>query len=472
MSQKGISLFQLNQQIKNILSETFTSGVWIVAEISELRYNQNGHCYLELVEKDENSDQIIAKAKATIWSYTFRMLKPYFETTTSQPFSSGIKVLVNVNVEFQEIYGFSLNIKDIDPTYTLGDMAKRRREIIARLDEEGVLDMNKELIFPEIPKCIAIISSPTAAGCEDFVNQLENNTFGYKFHYKLFPAIMQGNNAEESIIAALDKINEYEAIFDIAVIIRGGGSQADLNCFDSYWLAFNIAQFPIPVLSGIGHERDETIVDLVAHTKVKTPTAAAEFLIDCFDECREYQNSLREQFLEEVNEVLLSSSEKLVHLTNKFSPMVSQILERKSNWLNLAKQRLKNAGTHLTGNQFHLQQKLNAQFQHSTQRRIENQKTLIKQLQLAIQTKIKRQVEQEKHNISLFEQSVKYLNPNNILEKGYTLSLKEGRIIKNIDQLSSQDIIETRFANGSVESQVQKINKKEKTQKTKLNTNG
>ncbi|PKQ61773.1 exodeoxyribonuclease VII large subunit [Labilibaculum manganireducens] len=470
MSQKGISLFQLNQQIKNILSDTFTSGVWIVAEISELRYNQNGHCYLELVEKGENSDQIIAKAKATIWSYTFRMLKPYFETTTGQSFSSGIKVLVNVSVEFQEIYGFSLNIKDIDPTYTLGDMARRRKEIIARLDEEGVLEMNKELAFPEIPKCIAIISSPTAAGYDDFTNQLDNNSFGYKFHYKLFPAVMQGNNAEESIIAALDKINEYEDVFDVAVIIRGGGSQADLNCFDSYWLAFNIAQFPMPVISGIGHERDETIVDLVAHTKVKTPTAAAEFLIDCFDECREYQNGLREQFLEEVNEVLLSSSEKLVHLTNKFSPMVSQILERKSNQLSAAKQRLKTAGTHLLGNQFHYQQRLNSQFQYSTERRIENQKTLINQLQIKLKTKIKRQIEQQKHHLSLFGQSVKYLNPDHILKKGYTLSLKEGKIIKDIDQLSPQDIIETRFANGSVESQVQKINRKTKT--TKLNTNG
>lgn len=472
MSQKGISLFQLNQQIKNILSETFTSGVWIVAEISELRYNQNGHCYLELVEKDESSDQIIAKAKATIWSYTFRMLKPYFETTTGQPFSSGIKVLVNVSVEFQEIYGFSLNIKDIDPTYTLGDMARRRKEIISRLDEEGVLEMNKELRFPEIPKCIAIISSPTAAGCEDFTNQLDNNPFAYKFHYKLFPAIMQGNNAEESIIAALDKINEYEDIFDVVAIIRGGGSQADLNCFDSYWLAFNIAQFPLPIISGIGHERDETIVDLVAHTKVKTPTAAAEFLIDCFDECREYQNNLREQFLEEVNEILLSSSERLVFLTNKFSPMVGQILERKSSQLSLAKQRLKTAGKNLLADQEHYQQKLNSQFQYSTNRRIESRKTRLDQITIDLRTKLIRRFEEQKHNISMFQQSVKYLNPENVLKKGYTLSLKAGKIIKDIDHLLPQDIIETRFANGSVESQVQKINKKKKSRNTKLNTNG
>lgn len=460
MSQKGISLFNLNQQIKNILSESFSSGIWVVAEISELRYNQNGHCYLELVEKDESSDQIIAKARATIWSYTFRMLKPYFETTTGQAFSAGMKVLVNVSVEFQEIYGYSLNIKDIDPTYTLGDIARRRKEIIVRLEEEGVLEMNKDLDFPEIPKCIAVISSPTAAGYEDFINQLENNSFGYQFHYKLFPAIMQGNNAEESIINALDKINEHEDVFDVAVIIRGGGSQADLNCFDNYWLAFNIAQFPLPVISGIGHERDETIVDMVSHTRVKTPTAAAEFLIDCFDECREHQNNLREQFLEEVNEILLSSSENLMHLTNKFSPLVKQILERKSSHLQLAKQKLKSASANLIIDQEHHHQRLNSRFQYSTERSIGSEKILIDQLKNKLKTKIKGRFESQNHQISMFEQSIKYLNPENILKKGYTLSMKDGKIIKDINQLTEKDVIETRFTNGSVKSQIQKITKK------------
>ncbi|WP_372755123.1 exodeoxyribonuclease VII large subunit [Labilibaculum sp.] len=460
MSQKGISLFHLNHQIKNILSQTFSSGVWIVAEISELRYNQNGHCYLELIEKEENTDQIIAKAKATIWSYTFRMLKPYFETTTGQAFTSGIKILIQVNVEFQEIYGFSLNIKDIDPSYTLGDMARRRKEIIARLEEEGVLEMNKDLDFPNIPKCIAIISSPTAAGYEDFINQLDNNADGYKFHYKLFPAIMQGNNAEESIICALDKINEYENLFDVVVIIRGGGSQADLNCFDSYWLAFHIAQFPLPIISGIGHERDESIVDIVAHTKVKTPTAAAEFLIDCFDQCQKYQNDLREQFLEEVKEILLMSSERLISLTNKFSPMVSQILEKKSSQLGLAKQRLISSSKQLLVNQTHNRQNLNSQFHYSSEKRIKSERNVLDQLQYAVKNTLGQQFESQKHSLSLFEQSVKYLNPENILKKGYSLSLKDGKIIKDIQELSLEDIIETRLANGSVESQVLKIRRK------------
>lgn len=460
MSQKGISLLTLNTQIKGILSASFSSGIWVVAEISELRYNQNGHCYLELVEKDESSDQIIAKARATIWSYTFRMLKPYFETTTGQNFSAGIKVLLQVSVEFQEIYGYSLNIKDIDPTYTLGDIARRRKEIIARLGKDGVLEMNKDLDFPEIPKCIAIISSPTAAGYEDFVNQLENNAFAYQFHYKLFPAIMQGNNAEESIISALDKINEQDDLFDVVVVIRGGGSQADLNCFDNYWLAFNIAQFPIPIISGIGHERDETIVDMVANTRVKTPTAAAEFIIDCFDKCREYQNNLREQFLEEINEILFSSSERLVHLTNKFSPLVNQILERKTSYLQLAQQKLKSASANMLSMQEHQQEKLKSRFKYFTERSVVSEKNLIDQLKNQLNTKLKGRFESHKHKVLLFEQSVKYLNPENILKKGFSLSIKDGKIIKDIDQLKDKDIIETRFANGSIESRVQKISKK------------
>lgn len=460
MNQKGISLFYLNNQIKNLLTESFPSEVWIVAEISELRYNQNGHCYLELIEKDEASDQIIAKARATVWSYTLRMLKPYFETTTGQKFSSGIKVLVNVGIEFQEIYGYSLNIKDIDPSYTLGDIARRRKEILAKLGAEGVLEMNKDLEFPEVPKCIAVISSPTAAGYEDFIAQLENNVSGYQFHYKLFPATMQGNQAEESIIKALDRINDYENLFDTVVIIRGGGSQADLNCFDSYWLAYHVAQFPLPVVAGIGHDRDQSIVDLVAHTSVKTPTAAAEFLIDCFDQCQDYQDNLREQFVEEVSEILASTKERQVYLASKFLPLVKQILYQKNNQLFIAGQKLKSGGKNLHLNSAHQLQQLNSKFQHSLERKISSQKVNIDRLQTKIRRKFDRFFEDRKHQISLHEQSVNYLNPENILKKGYTLSLKDGKIIKDIQFLSPNDIIETKFYNGSTESQILKIKTK------------
>lgn len=460
MTNKGISLYQLNNQIKGILNDAFDSEVWIIAEISELRYNQNGHCYLELVEKDEESDKIIAKARATIWSYTFRMLKPYFETTTGQRFSAGIKVLIHASIEFQEIYGYSLNIKDIDPSYTLGDIARRRKEILTRLEEEGVLEMNKELDFPDIPKCVAVISSPTAAGYEDFTNQLDNNNSGYKFHYKLFPAIMQGNQAEESIIEALDRINEYEDIFDVVVIIRGGGSQADLNCFDSYWLAFNIAQFPLPVISGIGHERDETIVDIVANIRVKTPTAAAEYLIDCFDEKRAFHESLQEEFYTGVNEILLEASENLHFLSNKFTPLVKSILEKKSNQLLLANEKLTHSAKQLTRSYSYSLNNLKTKLKFGIDHRLNHEKNHSDNLQSKIGIRVGRLLENQKHKLSLHDQTIKYLNPENILKKGYTLTLKEGRIVKDISSLSPKDRIETRFKDGMVESEIVNVNPK------------
>jgi len=261
--EEQLSLSELNSLVKEALQLAFPEQLWVVAEIGELKVNRTGHCYIELVEKDNITNEISARARATIWSWQFRFIQPYFETTTGQALTAGLKVLISVSVEFHEVFGYSLNIKDIDPNYTLGDMARRRAEIIRKLEDEGIIDMNKEIPLPEIPSRIAIISSPTAAGYEDFMNQLANNEAGYKFYTRLFPSTMQGTDAPKSIIAALNSIFEIETMFDVVVIIRGGGSQMDLNCFDDYDLAVNISQFPLPVLTGIGHEKDESIADLV-----------------------------------------------------------------------------------------------------------------------------------------------------------------------------------------------------------------
>ncbi len=452
MSKKGISLFELNATIKNVLKTNMDSAVWVVAEISDLRHNQTGHCYLELIEKDETSDQIIAKARATIWSYTYRMLKPYFESSTGQRFTSGIKVMLKVSVEFQEIYGFSLNIKDIDPSYTLGDMARKRKEIIARLEQEGVADMNQLLEFPEVPKCIAVISSPTAAGYEDFANQLENNSEGYRFYHHLFPAIMQGSNAETSIVAALDKIANYDTLFDVVVIIRGGGATSDLNCFDSYWLAYNIAQFPLPVISGIGHERDETIVDMVAHTRVKTPTAAAEFLIDCFDARADYHNDLQTTFLNGVNDILQDARENLQYQTKRFSPLVKQIISNKKERLLLANEQLIFATRKLArAKRYELKHQQN-RLKYLTETKLTWQTKKIQNIEKKIGIRVQHLLDNQKHKLSLFEQSAKYLNPENILKKGYTLTLKDGIIIKDKNQLKANDTIITKFKDGEVKS--------------------
>ena len=456
---KGISLYQLNNQVKSHLSDAFSDEIWVVAEISELRQTQPGHCYLELIEKDETTDKITAKARATIWAYTYRMLKPYFKTSTGQALSSGIKVLVKVTVEFQEIYGYSLNIKDIDPTYTLGDMARRKKETIDKLKQEGVFDMNRDLLFPEIPKTIALISSPTAAGYEDFVDQLENNPQGYQFHHKLFPAIMQGNQAEDSIIKTLEKIYAYEDVFDVIVIIRGGGSTSDLNCFDNYELAQNIAQFPIPVISGIGHERDESIVDMVANIKVKTPTAAAEYLIDCFEECESYHEGLQENFLASIQDILMESSDRLQQLSQKFTPLVHQILASKNKQLDMATQSIIASGKSLLRNSKHQLQAFSFDLKLSSKHQIDMEQMSLNHFVLKQRNVSRRFFNKNKHQLELFEQSAKYANPENILKKGYSLTLSKGKIIKDISQLKKDDIIETKFAKGSVESQIRVIKK-------------
>ena len=281
---EALSLLELNTRIRGALSRAFPETCWVRAEMSDVRVNtSSGHCYLEFVEKNAQTGQLVAKVRGSIWAKTFRMLKPYFEMETGQMFASGLKVLVKVSVEFHELYGLSLTVLDIDPAYTLGDMVRKRMEIIRQLQEEGVFTLNKELPFPLLPRRIAIITSPTAAGYEDFMNQLTRNKGGYPFYTKLFPALMQGERTEASVIAALDRIYQHQDLFDVVVIIRGGGATSDLNSFDSYLLAANCAQFPLPIITGIGHERDDTVVDLVAHTRMKTPTAVAEFLISRMD---------------------------------------------------------------------------------------------------------------------------------------------------------------------------------------------
>jgi len=273
---ENLSLVELNKLIQKTLKTHMEPSYWVIAEISELRLNQKGHCYLELIENQENA--VVAKVKATIWSYTYRNLSTWFQGITGQPLAEGMKILANVKISFHELYGFSLNIQDIDASYTIGEKEKQRQEVIKKLIQDGVFEMNKEHSLPLIPQRVAVISSPTAAGYGDFMQQIEENQYNYNVITELYSAIMQGSEAPQSIINALHKINKFDK-FDLVVLIRGGGSQLDLECFDNYELCTHIAQFPLPVVTGIGHERDDTIADMVAHTKLKTPTAVAEFII-------------------------------------------------------------------------------------------------------------------------------------------------------------------------------------------------
>ena len=256
-----------------VLQHTLPDTYWLAAEVGEMRVASNGHCYLEFVQKDEVGGTLLAKARGHIWRQGYVNISAQFRRATGQDLRAGLNVLAEVEVTFHELYGYSLRVVNIDPTYTLGDLAAQRQAIIRQLEADGVINLNKEIPLPRLIRRVAVISSATAAGYGDFCRQLEQS--GYGFELQLFPAVMQGDGVEQSVIAALDRIAAEPGRWDVAVIIRGGGSSLDLHGFDTYLLAANVAQFPLPVLSGIGHERDDTLVDLVAHTRLKTPTAVA-----------------------------------------------------------------------------------------------------------------------------------------------------------------------------------------------------
>jgi len=475
MEQK-LTLSELNQWIKDALNTAIPGAVWLVAEISELKENRNGHCYLELVEK-ERAD-IVARARATIWSYTYRMLKPYFETSTGQSFSHGIKVLVQVSVEFHPAYGLSLNIKDIDPAYTVGDMALHRKEIIEQLKSDGVFNMNKELPLPLVPQRIAVISSKTAAGFQDFMDQLEKNSAGIKFYPRLFEAYMQGADAPSSIIAALERVFKYENFFDAVAIIRGGGAAADLSSFDNYDLAFNVTQFPLPVITGIGHEKDDTIIDLVAHTRLKTPTAVAEFFIQGAGVFYERLSEMEEEVVKLVRETIDTHREKLEDHAEKLQQVVNQFIDFKNRQLiksgNVFQQKMNYFVFHRQVELNHLNhhlhsavavRKVQARNMIERQRRVIKQVTrqvflreeaVLKQWKQHLNNGYDRIIAKEQERINRNQNAVRLLDPENVLNRGYTLTLKRGRILKSASSLKLDDEIETRFADGKVNSIITK----------------
>ena len=276
--QKSLTLFELNSWVRNTLETHLSDSVWLQAELSEVRESR-GHCYLAFVQKAADGNELVASASGVIWKSNWNIIRPYFERVTGRHLCAGMQVLVQVGVSFHELYGYKLIVTDIDPVYTIGDLARRRQEIMLRLEEEGVINMNREQLLPRLIRRVAVISSPSAAGWGDFRNQLLKNGFGFTFDVTLFQATMQGGDVESSIIGALNQIAGNLENWDVVVIIRGGGAAADLSGFDSLSLAENVAQFPLPIITGIGHERDDTVIDMVAHTRVKTPTAAAEFIL-------------------------------------------------------------------------------------------------------------------------------------------------------------------------------------------------
>lgn len=405
-----ISLSELNLNIKGVVRQAFNDSYWVRAETSDVRHNRNGHCYLEFIEKARDGQSIVAKARGTIWSSTFNLLKPYFEQETGQPFTSGLTVLVSVTIDFHETYGFGLFVNDIDPSYTLGEIARNRMLVIKRLEEEGVLTLNNELELPEPLNRIAVISSPTAAGYEDFQNQLEHNTSGSVFHTKLFPAIMQGDRSESSIIAALEQIYRHRNLFDVVIIIRGGGASSDLSCFDSYLLATNCAQFPLPIVSGIGHERDVTVLDIVAHTRVKTPTAAAEFLINRATATINHLMFLQDSIISLSRNILDENERQLSALSKDIYHHSRSFLHATRSSLGYLNDRLKGV--------------------------------------------VKHSLEKERFDVQRYEHFVSLSLPENMLKRGYSITTHKGKTIKSVSDLAIGDTIQTRFSDGEVDSKI------------------
>lgn len=452
MNSSAISLYELNNLIRGVLSDTLPERIWIKAEMSDVRVNQNGHCYLEFIEKDKSGKNLVAKVRGMIWANTFHLLKSYFENSTKQSFASGLKVLVQVSVDFHELYGLSLTVHDIDPSYTLGDQALNRAAILKQLEEDGVLYLNKELDMPLPANRIAIISSPTAAGYEDFLDQLYNNAFGFAFYTKLFPAIMQGDRAEDSIISALERIYENQDLFDAVVIIRGGGATSDLNCFDSYLLAASCAQFPLPIITGIGHERDETVLDIVAHTRAKTPTAVAEFLINNMAETASELAEISQDIVSLVSQRLQEESLQLSVFETKNSFVLKSWYKEQQAVLSSSKLVLMRGMQRIQRDNLNKFNSLQDILNKKSLQTFKTNEELFVNMESVLSRNTQRLFKEESNKLEVLEKHLQLSSPQNILKKGYTLTMKAGKVIKQRDTLKSGDKITTCFSEGQIDS--------------------
>ena len=428
-TEKYATLFELNQMVREIIECEMPNEYWVEAELSECRESR-GHCYMELVQKDDKTATPIAKASAKCWAQKWMLVRPYFERTTGQRLRPGIKVLLKVYPQFHEAYGFSWIVTDIDPTYTLGDMARKRQEIIQQLKDEGVFDLQKELELPVFCQRIAVISSETAAGYGDFCSQLAENPYGFQFQTWLFPAIMQGEGIEDSIIAALEKIYSLTAKFDAVVIIRGGGATSDMSGFDTLALAENVANFPLPIITGIGHERDESILDMVSHTRVKTPTAAAAILIDHLKMVLDLLNDSQDAIAHYAQQRLSTLKIQLSTLSEAIPRLFSIVRTRQEARLDS------------------LFQRILSRIQQGT---VSNEAN-IRYLEQRLLTGLERKLTSEHHHIEMLEEKTKSLDPTLLLKRGYSITFFNGKAVHDPQVLKQGDEIETRIEKGTIKS--------------------
>lgn len=404
---KAMTLLELNGMVRTTLERGMRDEYWVEAELAEARETR-GHCYMELVQKDPLSNTPVAKASAKCWKQTWMLIQPYFERTTGQPLRAGMKVLLRVYPNFHEAYGFSWIVTDIDPTFTVGDLARRRQEIIAALKAHGIFDMNRQLELPMFAQRIAVISSQTAAGYGDFCNQLNDNPYGFRFQTTLFPAVMQGEGVEQSVIAALERIYEEVDNYDCVVIIRGGGATSDMSGFDTLALAENVAQFPLPVITGIGHDRDESVLDMVACIRVKTPTAAAAYLVS---------------HLLKVSDLIDNMNERMVRCATMRIEMQKMRLAR-------------------------LSERLPAVFSLVKVKR----EAHLDALNSRLITSVRQFFDRQTHRLDMLGQRAAALDPKLLLSRGYSITIHNGKAVRDKDTLKPGDEIETIFEKGTVKS--------------------
>ena len=431
MQRKALTLYELNSLVRDVIETTLDGAYWVEAELSEAR-EVHGHCYMELVQKDLFGATPVARASAKCWRNTWIRLKPKFERTTGQSLHAGMKVMLLVTANFHEAYGFSWIVQDIDPTYTMGDMARKRLEIINQLKAEGVFDMQKGLELPMFAQHIAVISSEGAAGYGDFCHQLKENDEGFWFYTELFPAVMQGADVEPTVIAALDAINDRLDEFDVVVIIRCGGATADMSGFDTLSLAENVANFPIPVITGIGHDRDESVLDMVSHTRVKTPTAAAAFLVDHLEDVWLHINDCQTRLLNVVNRRMDLAKERLSRLAERIPTLFSLVKVQQTNRVDRLANRLSTLMHELLMHEQYRVQALERVMQPLAQQRLTTERHRLEQLGIRL------------HSV----------DPALMLKRGYSITRINGKAVRDASQLKTGDEIETQLEKGTVKSKV------------------
>ena len=451
---EAISLSELTYLIKESIDTRFSEYYMVVAEINQINVNYSGHAYLQLIEKDEKTKKTLANLRAVIWANKYNLISEYFESVTGSELQEEMKILVKTEVVFHPIYGLSLTIYDIDPTYTLGDIEKQKQKIITQLQEDGIFEMNKNIDIPLVPQRIAIISSPTAAGLDDFMNHLESNEYGYVFEHKLFKATMQGEKTEKSVISALDKIFTKHEQFDVVVIIRGGGSKLDLSAFDSYDIAANIAQFPLPILSGIGHQRDLSIADMVANKSLKTPTATADFIIQKIVDFETELNSAYENITDFVNDTINEEEYNLTFLKSQLNNLIiSQITSHQTD-LRIIYEQLKSKTNLSISKKEEFLNSLIEKLKFSILNDLKNLETENLRLEKQLVDKSNNYFVAKFNELDIIESKLKAHNPQHILDLGFSITYKNGELLKTAKSIAKGDKIVTRLKDGKIDSKI------------------